>query len=978
VSFQGRGVDSGVAGELSVSNALAGTIDRDRLPIQSLTGRLRVDTAVIQLTDAAIDLGSGGTVQGTALARRDGIAANLQTSNLNLRGLHAELRVTRLAGNISAAFDKSGQSYRGTLSQDRLRAAFSARQQHDLLTVESLVAQAGAARLSASGNVTLSAPNRFSTHGELQQFDPASFGDFPAASVNGKFSAEGRLQPNWQVALAYQLGKSRFRGEPLSGAGTLTLSKSEAKDVQARITLGRNHVQLRGAFGQPGDALHVDVDAQGLDAVGPGWAGSARLNGHVEGSLSRPGGEVAFSGQNLKIPGGYGLAAIDGRIKLERIEDPRFDFQAHAQDLNIGTRQFKDVVVASAGTFSHHEIQLRANGMEMELQGRAEGTWSYPQRVWTGRVVELQNQGRYPVKLAAPVSLSIAPERLAFGPGELEALGGKITVGETHLSPEEISSSGSITGVSGARLLKWLRYSEPSQVSLQLGGRWNVRAREHLDGHAELFREAGDVEVVTEDERLQLELHELAARVDVAQDRLTAQLSAETAKVGRMTAKLTTNVEQRDGKWGIAGEAPISGSAHAEVGSLKSVLAPYIAPTVVDGKLAVEASVSGTVAAPELEGRADGQGISIEQIDNGVLLRDGVLQARFSGQGLDVSSFTITGGKGQFSGSGRAALKDGHLGIAVNWVAKELTTVQKPGLLLTVTGKGNVEIKDDHLAIAGALRVDRGRVELRDTNVPTLSDDIVVVGAKPPSTASPKVSRSAIDLDLDLGPDFLVQGRGLDARVEGRLKLQTPGNAPLTANGEIAVARGTYDAYGRKLDIEKGKLHFTGPVDNPALEIRAMRKNQQVEAGVEITGTAKAPQVRLVSNPEVPDPEKMAWLVLGHKADTKNHSDTQALQSSAALLLAGAGTSTQQNKIAHSLGLDEVNMTPSESTTGGTTAVVSAAKRISDRVYVTFEQSLDAATKVVRVNYQLSRRWTLRTETGTTDAVGVFYSLSFD
>jgi len=32
----------------------------------------------------------------------------------------------------------------------------------------------------------------------------------------------------------------------------------------------------------------------------------------------------------------------------------------------------------------------------------------------------------------------------------------------------------------------------------------------------------------------------------------------------------------------------------------------------------------------------------------------------------------------------------------------------------------------------------------------------------------------------------------------------------------------------------------------------------------------------------------------------------------------------------------------------------------------------------MRVNYQLSRRWTLRTETGTSEAVGLFYSLSFD
>jgi hypothetical protein len=30
------------------------------------------------------------------------------------------------------------------------------------------------------------------------------------------------------------------------------------------------------------------------------------------------------------------------------------------------------------------------------------------------------------------------------------------------------------------------------------------------------------------------------------------------------------------------------------------------------------------------------------------------------------------------------------------------------------------------------------------------------------------------------------------------------------------------------------------------------------------------------------------------------------------------------------------------------------------------------------INYQLSKRWSIRTSTGTNDAVDLFYSLSFD
>ena len=69
--------------------------------------------------------------------------------------------------------------------------------------------------------------------------------------------------------------------------------------------------------------------------------------------------------------------------------------------------------------------------------------------------------------------------------------------------------------------------------------------------------------------------------------------------------------------------------------------------------------------------------------------------------------------------------------------------------------------------------------------------------------------------------------------------------------------------FGQRLTIERGRLIFDGPIDNPALDIVALRKNLQVEAGVKVTGTARVPRVELTSEPPVPDGEKLSWLVLG-------------------------------------------------------------------------------------------------------------------
>ena len=57
------------------------------------------------------------------------------------------------------------------------------------------------------------------------------------------------------------------------------------------------------------------------------------------------------------------------------------------------------------------------------------------------------------------------------------------------------------------------------------------------------------------------------------------------------------------------------------------------------------------------------------------------------------------------------------------------------------------------------------------------------------------------------------------------------------------------------------------------LDIVAMRRTQTVDAGVALSGTAQAPRVRLVSNPELSDAEKLSWLVLGRGPDGLGSSD---------------------------------------------------------------------------------------------------------
>ena len=135
-----------------------------------------------------------------------------------------------------------------------------------------------------------------------------------------------------------------------------------------------------------------------------------------------------------------------------------------------------------------------------------------------------------------------------------------------------------------------------------------------------------------------------------------------------------------------------------------------------------------------------------------------------------------------------------------------------------------------------------------------------------------------MDITLDLGPNFLVRGSGLVTRLAGNLELRSAG-VDLTPRltGELATVGGTYRAYGQLLSIEQGVLRFAGPYNNPYLDILAIRPNLQQRVGVQIRGTARSPVARLYAEPDLPDAEKLSWLILG-RAAANGGAETAMLQ----------------------------------------------------------------------------------------------------
>jgi translocation and assembly module TamB len=272
--------------------------------------------------------------------------------------------------------------------------------------------------------------------------------------------------------------------------------------------------------------------------------------------------------------------------------------------------------------------------------------------------------------------------------------------------------------------------------------------------------------------------------------------------------------------------------------------------------------------------------------------------------------------------------------------------------------------------------IDEGLFDTSRGDAPSLDEDVAVRrpgrnDEAPAAAAAPPVKRNfVLGLTVDVGEKLRVRGRGLDTSLRGQVRMSTP-NGRLAVNGTISTEGGTYAAYGQKLEIERGIVAFNGVPGNPRLDVLALRPNIDTRVGVQITGSAQAPRIKLFSEPELSDTDKLAWLVLGRAPDGLGRNDTALLQRAAVALLAGEGEAPT-DALMRRLGIDELTLRQGDTDVRET--VVSLGKQLSRRWYLGYERGLNATTGTWQLIYRIAQQFTLRLQSGLDSSADVIWT----
>lgn len=885
--------------------------------------------------------------------------------------------------------------------------------------------------------------------------------------LNGQLAFAGLLMPSnarpvgsvWpQGTLSVAVKDSSLGKAPLHLNADLVGSQQGIDRLKLNLDVMGNTVVAEGSYGGASDAIEVDANFSKLKplgkAVGLPLDGALMLQGDLRGKGPNVFGRVQLQAERLRVGDAVQLAHAKGDFNLGGMPDSPWQGDlvvTRLGEAGAALPWLQKLTLKLEGTRSHHRLLAQFDSGqnrfsdsrllkgELGLQGglRMVGQQN-PSIAWQGALNVLKVEGLWwPARsavLEAPAPLLLAP-----GVQEIKNVVIRTEDGSTfkntllRVAEREIRVEGHAPKFLIPRLSPILGTQvsvEPNNLYTKINWRY-LATPDRVDGHVDVDHLSGGLQVL-EDSQIDVNIKTFKADLDFNRENASLNMDIEADEFGQVTANLALPVQQDpvSKSWGIAANKKMQGAVAASFTEL-NWLGPMISGGVrTSGYGQVAVAIAGTVDQPDVTGRLFAMNLNIFQLDQGVRLEDGNVVVDFTTDHaqIDTLEFTVYNrqvprrqiealgpliqGTGKITAQGRWNLSGQDGDVLVK--ADRVPLLQRPDRWLMADASISVKQprrEGEALRIRGEINALGAYVEMPESGPETLGDDVFIQGRSETLSESTPID---FQLQANLGDKFFLNAEGLRTRLKGGMRLvmlEGVGGSGvrrsgrrLSATGTIEAVDGTYRAYGQDLKIDRGVVNFQGPLDNPGLNVRAVRKGVAVEAGVEVTGTAQRPQVRLISDPAVPDSEKLSWMIIGRGSNSADRDSTLLLTAAAAIF--GDDDESTTRKIARGLGIDDLSLSTGSLTAADSRAVgskvaiapgadvsanvigaddpllsqriISLGKRFSDRVYLSYDQSVTTAASILKFNYQYSRRLSFIARTGADNAVDVLYQFSFD
>ena len=789
---------------------------------------------------------------------------------------------------------------------------------------------------------------------DLSALNPAYWVAELPGTLAGPLRSKGEFK-NEQLKLSADLNlKGRLRGQPGVLAAKVEGAGEQWTLANLDIRLGDNRINGSGSL-QQRLAGQIDIKLTRLAQLWPQLRGQINGRLDVAGSLKAPQGKLDLKGQQLAFADNR-LQSLSIDATLDNAQRAKIDLKGSG--IQSGDTQVGTLTASAQGDVRQQKVQLDLAGPLVKLALALDG--NLDQGNWRGRLASGDVQaGGQDWKLQAPAKI----ERLADGKLTFAAhcwvAGTASLCGEDQRLMPEPKLRYHLKQFPIDSLAAWLPKDFAWQGTLNADVQLDLPAS-GPKGVIAVDASGGILRVKDKHQWLDFPYDTLKLDATLNPKRIDTRLNFQGGKLGELLLQAQINP--------LAKNKPISGT-FSLTGLDLAVARPFV-PMVekLHGKLNGNGRISGGLLAPLVNGNVNLVGGEISGPQLPISLEGLNVQALIAGESVQLDGGWRSGKAGQ--GSLKGHIDWGRaLVVDLSLQGSQLPVTVEPYAVLEVAPDLKISLKNDKLVIAGKVRIPRGDITVRELPPSTVkvSDDTVIVGAQTEEGTPPMAM--AMDIDVAVGEDQLnFSGFGLTAKVQGHVHI----GDNLDTRGELWLNDGRYRAYGQKLDVRRARLLFAGPLDQPYLDIEAIRKTDDITAGIRLSGSAEQPTTQIFSEPAMSQEQALSYLVLGRPLSTTGEDNNMLAQAALGLGLMGSAGVTSD--IAKNLGIQDFELDTQGS---GTNTAVVASGKISEKLSLRYGVGVFEPASTIALRYLLSKKVYLEVASGVASSLDIFYKRDF-
>ena len=389
----------------------------------------------------------------------------------------------------------------------------------------------------------------------------------------------------------------------------------------------------------------------------------------------------------------------------------------------------------------------------------------------------------------------------------------------------------------------------------------------------------------------------------------------------------------------------------------------------------------GDLSNPDINGKLALSGFKLAGKQAPVDVTDADIALRFSGQQATLEGLLNTS-KGRIDLNGDAKWPEpDNWQATVNIKGDELS-LQIPQAQLQLAPDLTLTARPCLTSLSGTVQIPHARISI--DSLPqaavALSDDLVLLddSLQPIPTGQKTAFALQTDINVVLGRRVQLSAFGLQTRLSGSLRVRQQPRQQPRVNGDVSLQQGTFRAYGQDLLIRQGKMSFNGPADQPFLNIEAIRNPANMEddviAGIRVTGPADEPTVSIFSEPAKPQANALAYLLMGRDIGSDSGSAGSALTTSL-IGLSISSTGAVVGELGEAFGVSDLTL---DTAGAGDNSQVTVSGYLSRDLQVKYGYGIFNAVGEFTLRYRLMRNLYLEAVNSLDSAVDLLYKFEFD